>query len=341
MAPREWVNTTDEKKDIADFLKENNINLKNPKEPLSEDDIKKIVENFSMDEILGHAKDIAKNKLTKILEKKNAIDRENRAKVEEQDNELKTLGEQKKADEARKKDDIVALKALLDYDDKKNETNKEEMDYLIEGIALNNKNREILDKIKETKKKLDAKPEGKEKEELEKQRKDEKEELKKIIMDKNFAYFKNFSEQYNWNLKQLETKRVSVTRRSEQKDWERVVSLWPQLRFRQNRLSRQRINRTIQELNNIWNNPKEWVRYVLSRTFGWKWVIKGLKSRLLIKDVSRFDKMYDAQKKHILEDLKAKMDKNSTSKRDEEVIAAVRKRLDYYQVAYKRQFITI
>ena len=346
MALRAWVNTTDRKMNIADFLKKNNISL----QKISDDEKQYIAENYSTEELLKYTKEdagnglVTKANLLDIIRIRTNLDNKEKLDIiEDKSKQLADIEAQKQRDEKTKDDDIKALKALLDYDDKKNENNKDEMDYLIEDIALNKKNREILEKIKTTRQQLDVnpKPEGEKKAELEKQRKNEKEELKKIIMDKNFAYFKNFSEQYNWNLEQLETKRVSVTRKPEQQNWERVITLWPQLRFRQNRLSRLRINRTIQELNAIWNKPKEWVRYVLSRTFGWKWVIRGLKSRLLIKDVSRFDKMYNAQKKRILEDLEVKMDKKSMSARDREVISAVRKRLDYYQVAYKRQIITV
>lgn len=52
-----------------------------------------------------------------------------------------------------------------------------------------------------------------------------------------------------------------------------------------------------------------------------------------------FDEMYNQQKKYFIDDLEAKMAANSMSENDKKVIAAIKNRLDYYQAAYKRQFI--
>lgn len=64
-----------------------------------------------------------------------------------------------------------------------------------------------------------------------------------------------------------------------------------------------------------------------------------MKKFFKIRDVQTFDEMYDKQKKYFIDDLESKMDANSMSEQDKKVIAAIKNRLDYYQKAYKRQFI--
>ena len=49
--------------------------------------------------------------------------------------------------------------------------------------------------------------------------------------------------------------------------------------------------------------------------------------------------MYNKQKKYFIENLESKMVANSMSENDKKVITAIKNRLDYYQAAYKRQFI--
>ena len=104
----------------------------------------------------------------------------------------------------------------------------------------------------------------------------------------------------------------------------------------------------MKKLNEIWNDPRKWVQFVLTRTFGYdplnvSWKVgsgfKNMRKFFKIRDVKVFDEMYNKQKKYFIDDLESKMAANSMSEQDKQVIAAVKKRLDYYQAAYKREFI--
>jgi hypothetical protein len=87
---------------------------------------------------------------------KQALSEENQRKVEEQQREIDRIQAEKAEDEKNKKEDIAALKRLLDYDDRDNSReNNENVNSVLEVVAINNKNRTVLDQIKRLQKDLD------------------------------------------------------------------------------------------------------------------------------------------------------------------------------------------
>jgi hypothetical protein len=87
---------------------------------------------------------------------KEALSEENQRKVEEQQKEIDRIQSEKAEDEKNKQKDIAALKKLLDYDDRDNSReNNENVNSVLEVVAINNKNRTVLDQIKRLQKDLD------------------------------------------------------------------------------------------------------------------------------------------------------------------------------------------
>lgn len=125
-----------------------------------------------------------------------------------------------------------------------------------------------------------------------------------------------------------------------------TVLTWPQLLFRNNIRSRNRINKTVNKLNEIWKDPRKWVNYIMTKASLsqwwrlWTW-FKKIKNFFAIRDTNKFDEVFNAHKKQFIDDLESKMSANSMSDADKKTITAIKARLDYYQKAYKRQFITV
>ena len=125
-----------------------------------------------------------------------------------------------------------------------------------------------------------------------------------------------------------------------------TVLTWPQLLLRRNIRSRNRINKTVKNLNSIWNDPKKWVNYIMTKASLsewwriWSWY-KNVKNFFTIRDTKTFDEVFNKHKKRFIDDLESKMDLNSMSDADKKTISAIKARLDYYQKAYKRQFIVV
>ena len=66
-----------------------------------------------------------------------------------------------------------------------------------------------------------------------------------------------------------------------------------------------------------------------------------MKNFFAIRDTDTFDKVFNEHKKQFIDDLESKMSANSMSDADKKTITAIKARIDYYQKAYKRQFITV
>jgi hypothetical protein len=66
-----------------------------------------------------------------------------------------------------------------------------------------------------------------------------------------------------------------------------------------------------------------------------------MKNFFTIRDTNKFDEVFNAHKKQFIDDLESKMSANSMSDTDKKTLTAIKARLDYYQKAYKRQFITV
>jgi len=144
----------------------------------------------------------------------------------------------------------------------------------------------------------------------------------------------------------LKTKRIGFKLAWKTKLDGQTVLTWPQLLLRRNIRSRNRINKTVKNLNSIWNDPKKWVSYIMTKASLsewwriWSWY-KNVKNFFTIRDTKTFDEVFNKHKKRFIDDLESKMDLNSMSDADKKTIAAIKARLDYYQKAYKRQFIVV
>ena len=272
-----------------------------------------------------------------LIKKKLNQEEENSRKEKEQVEKIQNDKlEQKEADLQQ----VDELKKLLAEKDEKIDAMQNDINSLREELKeLSDKNHDTLESLREAKKSQDQ-------EVIKKQ----SEMIRKLTQERNTLRDKYAWKlpKYEWNIKTLETKRIELKLfGNDSVDWQKVLS-GPQLRFRQNLRSRKRINTTVRRLNEIWNDPKKWVNFVLTRTFGydplsisWKvWTgFKNMRKFFKIRDVKAFDEMYNKQKKYFIEDLESKMAANSMSENDKKVIAAIKNRLDYYQAAYKRQFI--
>ena len=278
-----------------------------------------------------------------LLDVRNLREELDNKKQSELDEQAKNIEQNEKDKEDQKEADlqqVEELKKLLAEKDEKIDTMQNDIDSLREELRkISDKNHDALETLKDAKKSQDQEV-----------IKTQREMIVKLIQEKRALRDKYAWElpKYEWNINTLETKRIELKLFGNNSvDGQKVIT-GPQLRFRQNLRSRKRINTTVKRLNEIWSDPKKWVNFVLTRTFGydplnisWKvWTgFKNMRKFFKIRDVKVFDEMYNQQKKYFIDDLEAKMAANSMSENDKKVIAAIKNRLDYYQAAYKRQFI--
>lgn len=349
-AVRAQTSTNDENLIIDDVLSIDGIKTEKFDENTDNAVFNDILEKYSSNELQKNFILIANNNelndtekqtlaenLRFLIEKKLNQEEENSRKEKEQVEEIQNDKlEQKEADLQQ----VDELKKLLAEKDEKIDAMQNDINSLREQLKeLSDKNHDTLESLREAKKSQDQ-------ETIKRQR----EMILKLIQEKRALRDKYAWElpKYEWNINTLETKRIELKLFGNNSvDWQKVIT-WPQLRFRQNLRSRKRINTTVRRLNEIWNDPKKWVNFVLTRTFGydplsisWKvWTgFKNMRKFFKIRDVKAFDEMYNKQKKYFIENLESKMAANSMSENDKKVIAAIKNRLDYYQAAYKRQFI--
>ncbi len=185
-----------------------------------------------------------------------------------------------------------------------------------------------------------------------------KEELKRLRwVIKNLALEKKaLKDKFAWELPKYDSKDIAKLKtrwisfklfpKKSKADGDTIFTLWPQLKFKNNIRSRNRINKTVNKLNEIKNDPKKWVNYIMTKaSFSqwwrmWTW-FKNMKNFFAIRDTNTFDKVFNEHKKQFIDDLESKMSPNSMSDADKKTITAIKTRLDYYQKAYKRQFITV
>lgn len=226
---------------------------------------------------------------------------------------------------------------------------------------LNKSNETLRQKVEEQSKQIEAllaaKKEGnteeinKIKEDLRKARKDLKdaqEERNKLLKDNKKMKDTYFWElpKYNGEIIPLKTKAIEFKFGVNEIDWNQRVLSMPQLRLRKNIISRHRLNKTIRKLNEIGNNPKAWVNYILTKADFFKWgakiwtLCKRIWKFFTIRDIDSFDRKFNEQKKIFIDDIESKM-QWKLSDDDKKTLKAIKDRLDYYQKAYKRQFLTV
>lgn len=175
-----------------------------------------------------------------------------------------------------------------------------------------------------------------------------REDRDKLLKDNKKMKDRFFGElpKYNGNIIPLKTKAVEFRFGVNAIEWNQRVLSMPQLRLRKNIISRHRLNTTIKKLNEIGDDPKRWVNYILTKSDFLKWwakiwtLCKKIWNYFKIRDVDSFDQKFNEQKKIFIDDLEAKMQWRM-SEDDKKTIKAIKDRLDYYQKAYKRKFLTV
>ena len=356
---RAQVSTMDDKNQMKDdILNINNIKTDKFDEETDSAVYKTVLDKYSTEELKKNFVDITQNNtfddtekkmlienLKFLIEKKTEQEEKQNNEEEEELQEIQNNKTKQKEEDLQQVDELKKLLAEKDDElskkDERISTMENDINLLREQLReLSDKNHDALEALRDAKK-------NRNQEIIDEQRKT----ILRLIEEKralNDRYTWKLPK-YEWNIQTMETKRIELRWfGSDSVDWQRVLT-WPQLRFRQNLRSRRRINTTVNKLNEIWNDPKKWVNFVLTRTFGydplsiswkvWTW-FKNMRKFFKIRDIKTFDEMYNKQKKYFIDNLESKMAANSMSANDKKVIAAIKNRLDYYQAAYKRQFIT-
>ena len=333
-----WTSTTtaNENKelslDIFEWVENTTENRKNFLE-ISSDELKSLQAKAISDqnyEVAAIIRDVLKEKDSHEQESKNAEFKE----------ELNTAKEE---DREQNEKQIANLKQQLMSWNIDEETLKKTLNELIRSFEENEKrNREANSKLLEDIKK--AKNSWNE------------QELKRLRwqIDKLNSENKKLKDEFAGELPKydsaeiakLKTKRIGFKLAWKTELDGQTVLTWPQLLLRRNIRSSNRINKTVKNLNSIWNDPKKWVSYIMTKASLsewwriWSWY-KNVKNFFTIRDTKTFDEVFNKHKKRFIDDLESKMDLNSMSDADKKTISAIKAILDYYQKAYKRQFIVV
>lgn len=318
--------------DIFEWVENTTENRKNFLE-ISSDELKSLQAKAISDknyEVAAIIRDVLKEKDSHEQESKNAEFKEELNKAKEEDRE-------------QNKKQITNLKQQLMSWNIDEETLKKTLNELIRSFEENEKrNREANSKLLEDIK--NAKNSWNEQELKRLRWQIEKLTLEKKALKDKFAG--ELPKYDSAEISKLKTKRVEFKLAWKMKLDGQTVLTWPQLLLRRNIRSRNRINKTVKNLNSIWNDPKKWVSYIMTKASLsewwriWSWY-KNMKNFFTIRDTNTFDKIFNEHKKKFIDDLESKMDLNSMSDADKKTIAAIKARLDYYQKAYKRQFIVV
>ncbi|HOG15048.1 MAG TPA: hypothetical protein PK674_00480 [Candidatus Absconditabacterales bacterium] len=318
--------------DIFEGVENTTENRKNFLE-ISSDELKSLQAKAISDqnyEVAAIIRDVLKEKDSHEQESKNAEFKEELNKAKEEDRE-------------QNEKQIANLKQQLMSGNIDEETLKKTLNELIRSFEENEKrNREANSKLLEDIK--NAKNSGNE-QELKRLRGI----IKNLALEKKALKDKFAGELPKYDsaeIAKLKTKRVGFKLAGKMKLDGQTVLTGPQLLLRRNIRSRNRINKTVKNLNSIGNDPKKGVNYIMTkaslseggRIGSW---YKNMKNFFTIRDTNTFDKIFNEHKKKFIDDLESKMDLNSMSDADKKTIAAIKARLDYYQKAYKRQFIVV
>lgn len=282
------------------------------------------------------------------------------AETETKENETQTEEESQTQAESENNEPGEVVEPVVSTKEAQDTTWKTE-NYQEQIDELNRANEELRQKVDEQSKQIEAllaaKKEGnteeinKIKEDLRKARKDLKdtqEERNKLLKDNKKMKDTYFWElpKYNGEIIPLKTKAIEFKFGVNEIDWNQRVLSMPQLRLRKNIISRHRLNKTIRKLNEIGNNPKAWVNYILTKADFFKWgakiwtLCKRIWKFFTIRDIDSFDRKFNEQKKIFIDDIESKM-QWKLSEDDKKTLKAIKDRLDYYQKAYKRQFLTV
>lgn len=340
-----WV-----RRNIENIIEAKNKEKKAREAKISEEEDKKKTEELKKERL--EAQEQQDRKAEEL--KKGLLDN-----VEETQEETQEDTQEETQEEAQ---EDIQEEALNNRTIDKSQNEKEDNNNYQEQIdSLNKSNEELRRRLDEQSKQIEdllaAKKENnseeinKIKKEIEEKRKEIesiKQERDNLLRDNRKMKDLYFWElpKYNGNIIPLETNMVEFKFGVNAIEWNQRVLSMPQLRLRKNIISRHRLNATIRKLNEIWNNPKEWVNYILTKADFFKWgakiwtLCKKIWNYFKIRDIDSFDRIFNEQKKIFIDDIEAKM-QGRLSENDKRTMRAIRDRLDYYQKAYKRQFLTV
>ena len=279
---------------------------------------------------------------------KQALSVENQRKVEEQQREIDRIQAEKAEDEKKKKKDIAALKRLLDYDDRDNSReNNENVNSVLEVVAINNKNRTVLDQIKRLQKDLDEATDLADIDRINEELEKKKLELKWLIWQKDDLYYKYFWERYDDDhgrgIQEFKRWWKLFGKWVNQETWQTVH--WVMSPLKPKRIARRRLNRVIRQMNKIWKDSTAWMEMVMKRCYLngirpiRRWM-KGLANTFRLKNPAKFSEKYEEQANEFIRDLTKKLETAwKLSGEDKKTIALIEKRLKRYKEDYKRQFL--
>lgn len=349
MAKEETGGST-EKKDLNEFLKDFKLT-----EDLSDDDKKKIAENYSMEDLIQYGNDVKDEKtrsnIFSVIQKKYELDQQDKTKLQKDSEELAKLTERKEEEEKTKKAKISALKDLLmDEKDqtelKSNSKEKKEVEYRLEIIAMNTNNKakleEIITKQKE-KDKAEKAGDEERKHQLEDELNDLRKDIKNICGQKDELYYKYFWEKFDDNDVNKFKRIVSPFVKTDVKyEWQDVY--WVMSPFKKHRKTRRKLNYVIAWMNMAGSNSEKWIINIMCRC---KWeevnpkeIYNWIRARHLLRtNPTKFWKIYKEQKTKFIEDFinELKGDKERLSKSDKQTIDQIKKRLDWYEEDFNRR----
>jgi len=366
MANETWSSA--DKLDLKEFLNQNKIDLRSN---LSEDSKELLAKTYSVSDLIKFSKEAKwkwmetiKRNILSILEKKDEIDRDASEQIKKENEALASFKSEKDALDAKKVEDIAALKKLLEYDDddklNKNNDNNEIMEVLLGAISMNENNNQTLKDIKILQeRKQEARDNNKLEEvakineELEKK----KWELKWLIWQKDYLYEKYLrqkqdSEKYNDNGWQWiqEFKRW----------WPLFCKKWDTLKwtgqevvfgianpFKDKRRARRRVNRVISRMNEIWKDSTAWMKMVMNRCYvNWlrpirRWM-KSVANTFRLTNPVKFSEQYDKQVKEFISNLTDEIKAwGKFGEDDKKTIALIEQRLKRYKQDYKQKFLAM
>jgi len=152
-----------------------------------------------------------------------------------------------------------------------------------------------------------------------------------------------------WKIRELRTRRIGwgITKFGlvPVKKWKKFEVQLEGLRVVRNLHSRRKINKTIRKFNEIKDDPKAAVKYIMSKTKNRYWwaisaIIKWWYNHLTIRDTKKFDEVFNKQKEQFIDDLFWNFGENITD-RDKKIKESIIRRVEYYQDTYKKTIVTI
>ncbi len=289
------------------------------------------LENIKMEAIDSENYEVAAIIRDTLNDKKNKIQEENNKEFKD------NLETNKKENKEEQHNEVEKLKAQLEEKDKKIDSFGKRLKEIEEKLEKNkSENTAKLDDLLKAKNSWDT----------EKVKKLEA-EIKELKEDK--ANWKKETLKYpGWDLRTLRTKRIKgwITFDSSKTEKGRKLEMnLNKLWLVKNLRSRRKLNKTIRKFNDIGNDPKKWIIYIMSKANKRQWWIvrsefKKIWNTLTIRDADKFDEVFNKQKKKFIDDLFGKIWTNADT-RDTKIKESITKRIDYYQKAYKKKMITV